>query len=460
MKLKKAEIRRRFKPLERIEFGGRTELTPYAGLAVVDALFRAAGLRRRLRACFPERPNGGVYGIWRIVLMLVVHLMLGFRRISHSEFYREDPMVRRVVGLSKLPGERAISRTLASVSEAEEKGFDTLLASMVTEGLERAELGEMTLDFDGSVQSTCGHAEGTAVGFNKKKKGARSYYPLFCTVAETSQFLAMHHRSGNVHDSNGACEFIDHCIDLVEKTAGASRLGARFDSAFFSRDIIETLRAQEVEFSMSVPFFRLLELKGFIEDRKRWRRIDDTSGYFEKQFRPKSWPWTMRFVFVRHKRPVQQSGPLQLDLLKPVSHKYEYQVVVTNSPAPAGELVEFHQGRGGQEKLFGEAKQHAAIDIVAVKRLVANRMVTRAGMLAHNLGRELQMRTRTPEHPAPVRNRTARWRFQALGTIANTIIHRAGRFVRPSGRLTLRLNANEKVENEFRKLLEALRPSE
>ena len=37
----------------------------------------------------------------------------------------------------------------------------------------------VTLDFDGSVLSTGRHAEGTAVGFNKKKKGARSYYPLF-----------------------------------------------------------------------------------------------------------------------------------------------------------------------------------------------------------------------------------------------------------------------------------------
>ena len=60
----------------------------------------------------------------------------------------------------------------------------------------------MTLDYDGSVLSTGRHAEGTAVGFNKKKKGARSYYPLFCTVAQTDQVLDVHHRPGNVHDSN------------------------------------------------------------------------------------------------------------------------------------------------------------------------------------------------------------------------------------------------------------------
>ena len=43
----------------------------------------------------------------------------------------------------------------------------------------------ITLDFDGTVLSTGRYAEGTAVGFNKKKKGQRSYYPLNCTVAQT-----------------------------------------------------------------------------------------------------------------------------------------------------------------------------------------------------------------------------------------------------------------------------------
>ena len=46
-----------------------------------------------------------------------------------------------------------------------------------------AAVGTVTLDFDGSGQSTRRHAEGSAVGYNKKRKGARSYYPLFCTVA-------------------------------------------------------------------------------------------------------------------------------------------------------------------------------------------------------------------------------------------------------------------------------------
>ncbi|MBW2035478.1 MAG: transposase [Deltaproteobacteria bacterium] len=74
-----------------------------------------------------------------------------------------------------------------------------------------------TFDFDGSVQSTKGHAEGTAVGFNKKKKGSRSYYSLFCTVAQTSQFFDLLHRPGNVHDSNGADQFIMQCFDKAKE---------------------------------------------------------------------------------------------------------------------------------------------------------------------------------------------------------------------------------------------------
>ena len=65
---------------------------------------------------------------------------------------------------------------------------------MVLDRLLALQLATVTLDFDGSVLSTGRIAEGTAVGFNRKKKGQRSYYPLFCTVAQTGQVLDVLHR--------------------------------------------------------------------------------------------------------------------------------------------------------------------------------------------------------------------------------------------------------------------------
>ncbi len=80
-----------------------------------------------------------------------------------------------------------------------------LVRDLVFERLVHLALPRIPLGFDGSFQSTMRHAESTAVGFNKK--GAGSYYPLFCTIAQTGQVLDFLHRSGNVHDSHGAREF-------------------------------------------------------------------------------------------------------------------------------------------------------------------------------------------------------------------------------------------------------------
>jgi hypothetical protein len=70
---------------------------------------------------------------------------------------------------------------------------------MVLERLEKEIFQTVTMDFDGSVQSTKRDAEGTAVGDNKENKAARSYYPLFCTIAQSGQARDVLHRSGNVH---------------------------------------------------------------------------------------------------------------------------------------------------------------------------------------------------------------------------------------------------------------------
>jgi len=69
-----------------------------------------------------------------------------------------------------------------------------------------------------------------AVGYNKKK-GMRSYYPLFCTVPQSGQILDALHRSGNVHDSNGSMSFVRHCVESVRAALPMARIEVRMDGA-------------------------------------------------------------------------------------------------------------------------------------------------------------------------------------------------------------------------------------
>ena len=381
-------------------------------------------------------------------MLLIVHILLGFRRLREIDYYRDDPLVLRLLGLRRLPDVSTISRALSQMESQGVEKFRELSRSLVIEGLKRECLPRLTLDFDGSVQSTKGHAEGTAVGFNKKKKGYRSYYSLFCTIAQTSQFLDLLHRSGNVHDSNGADQFIMQCFDNVKKELKNTIFESRMDSAFFSETILSILDSHSVKFTASVPFARFPQLKEIIEKRKRWRTINQEWSYFETKWKPKSWDTSYRFIFTRRKNKKQYKGPLQLHLFEPRDYQFDYKVTVTNKSESAKNVVLFHNGRGSQEAIFGDAKTDAALDIIPTKCLAGNQIFTLCSIMAHNLSRELQMLA-SPAVPRALPKRPSLWSFERLDTLRHRIIQRAGRLTTPQRKLTLTMSANQKVRQDL-----------
>lgn len=364
-------------------------------------------------------------------------------------------MILRLMGLKKLPDASTISRNLALLDDRSIENVRRLSRSFVINDLQRELFPRLTMDFDGSVLSTKGHAEGSAIGFNKVKKGDRSYYPLFCTIAQTGQFFDMHHRPGNVHDSNSAAEFMKNCFYHMRSQIPGSILEARMDGAFFNQDIILLMATQKFQFTASVPFARFTELKKLIEHCDSWTDIDDQCSFFETQWKPKSWDTEFRFVFTRKKYKKAIKGPLQLDLFEPVDREYQYKVVVTNKTESTKTVVLFHNGRGPQEAIFGNAKNDTALSVIPCKRLVANQVFTLSSMMAHNFSQEMQMIA----HPASGRTkpkRSSAWRFQKLDTIRHRIIQRAGRFTRPDGKLTLTMNSNQAVKKDLLHFLAAM----
>ena len=295
-----------------------------------------------------------------------------FRCLRDRDYDADDPLVCRLLVVQKLPDVSTISRTLAELDETCVENLQDLSRTLVLDRLQQERLPRLTLDFDGSVLSTTRHAEGTAVGFNKKKKGARSYYLLFCTVAQTGQFLDRLHRPGNVHDSNGAKEFAGDCFEKVRSRLPQVVLEARIDSAFFNEDDLSELAGQGVELTASVPFARFPKLKGLIERRQRWRRMDDTWSYFEPSWTPDSWTQKFRILILRQKKKQPTKGELQLNLFEPVNHEYEYSVIVANKTTSASHVLAFHHGRGTQEGIFAEGKSQCQLDYIPVRKKIGN----------------------------------------------------------------------------------------
>ena len=79
---------------------------------------------------------------------------------------------------------------------------------------------------------------------------------------------------------------------------------------------------------------------------------------------------------------------------------------------------------------------------------VGNQLYMFAGILVHNLTRELQIEL-TPRARGTTAKRAALWCFREIETLRRTLIQRAGRIIRPAGKLILSMNSNDKLENEL-----------
>jgi hypothetical protein len=409
VKYSKTKIFRRAFKIPEVKFEDQ-RLTSFAGLVFYQSIFQQLNLRERYKRCFAHLKVSEIFAHHIIMLLLVFHLIMGFPKLRDLDYYRDDPLVKRLLGLQLLPDVSTVSRALRSLDKTAIDKVRALCRDLVINRLQKLGLARITLHFDGSViWTTQRRAEGTAVGYNKRKKGARSYYPLFCTIAQTGQVFDVLFRPGNVPDSNGAREFIEQCLRFLKEAVPGIIIEARMDSAFFSDEIVIFLKEQGVEFSLSVPFERFGELKHMIQERKRWKRMDERWSWFETLCKPQKWDRRFRFLLIRQRVPLVFRGPLQLDLFIPHEEGYEFKAIVTNKWIKANKVLMFHNGRADQEGIFGELKCQSQMAAC------------------------LKVRGTTEKG-------SSLWFFEELRTLRHLIIQRAGRLTTPKGKLTLTLN--------------------
>ena len=112
MRLAKREIYTRVTSIPEIKFQDQ-QLTTFGGLVVFQKLFAKLHLKEHLHQCCAHLAGKTLYHPAVIVQWLIVHLLLGFRKFRDIEFYEDDPLVKRVLGLKVLPDVSTISRILA-----------------------------------------------------------------------------------------------------------------------------------------------------------------------------------------------------------------------------------------------------------------------------------------------------------------------------------------------------------
>ena len=445
MRLSRADFHSACKGFFKIEFASQ-DITAFGGLELIGRYFRLIKLHRREQSIFARYGVGGDYRAIDMILVIVVLILVGSRKLDHLNYLCEDPLVKRFCGLLRLPRERSVARWLKRFTHKTLEALVELNSEIVCETILKERLGRLTLDIDGSVITTGASVAWAFRGFNPHHRKDPSYYPILAHLAQTGQILRVKNRPGNVHDSKGAVAFVRDLIEDVRRRLGRSLpLEFRMDGAFFQREMIELLERKEARYAIKVPFFKWLGLLALIRERQHWQALREGMGCFELSLNVAAWEKTLRVVVYRKPVHHETKKNYQLDLFDPDDGYFEYCAVSTNLTLSAGALWDFMAGRGAQEKTFAELKGEWALDVVPTHHYGANSAWQQISILGHNLLRNFQLHTLATPKPRS-RKRTFRFFLQSLKTIRFKLIHQPARLVEPQGYSVLRFSVAPPVQ--------------
>ena len=445
MRLSRADFHSVCKSFFKIEFASQ-DITAFGGLELIGRYFRLIELGRTVRSVFARYDLGGDYRAIDMMLVIVVLILVGGRRLDHLNYLCEDPLVKRFCGLLRLPRERSVARWLKRFTHKSLQALVEINSQIVCAALEKEKLGRLTLDIDGSVITTGASVAWAFRGFNPHHRKDPSYYPILAHLAQTGHILRVKNRPGNVHDSKGAVAFLRALIEDVRMRLGKSLpLEFRMDGAFFQRGIIELLERRKAGYAIKVPFFKWLGLLPMIRERQRWQALREGMGCFELALPIAAWEKTLRVVIYRKPVHHETKKNYQLDLFDPDDGYFEYSAVSTNLTLSAGALWDFMAGRGAQEKTFAELKGEWALDVVPTHHYGANSAWQQIVVLGHNLLRNFQLQTLATPKPRS-RKRTYLFFLQSLKTLRFKLIHQPARLVKPQGYHVLRFSVAPHVQ--------------
>jgi hypothetical protein len=196
-----------------------------------------------------------------MILALVYPLVLGLDRLEAASFLRSNGTFQYLTGLPSFPDPQTLRRFLLqapdSFWEQMHRVNDRLLQNFVHLPEHRSRL---IFDLDSTVVTVFGRQEQSAVGYNPRYRGKRSYNPLLCIEANSSYLWDTELRPGNAGTWDGSVELLDTCFANVPPDIRELRV--RADAGFGFNPVFEALETRPAQYAvvarLTSAFRRLL----------------------------------------------------------------------------------------------------------------------------------------------------------------------------------------------------------
>src|SRR5713226_4002343 len=408
-------------------------LTHYGGIYFFQEFLRVLQFRHFLARRLGDFRSRHSYPLSQMVLALIYPIVLGLDRLESASFLRPDETFQYLTGLPSYPDPQSLRRFLLQAPPEFRQQLHRFNNRLLQHFIHLPEhRSRLILDLDSTVVTVFGRQEGTAVGYNPRYRGKRSYDPLLCLEANSSFLWDTELRPGDAGTWAGSRELLATCFLSIP--ADIRELRVRADAGFGYGPVLEMLEERPAQYAvvarMTAPLKRAL-------GGLRYERLNPRWEIAECEHRTSEQAPARRCVVAR--RPIEEADaePTLFTLAR-----YLYRAWITNLDLTPAGVWHFYDGRAGMEPRIRELREDFALRKIPTRAFAANALYLEVVRLAYNLVTAFQ-RTCLPEE----------WQNLTLSKLRYRLFWLPGELIRPQNRPTLRLAYSRAVEGWTDKIL-------
>jgi len=343
-------------------------ITHFGGLFLIHKFCQKLKLKWLLQRYIKFHQRNQEYQTAEFILVLIYIMIAGIGRIENTKSLGYNGVIQKILGIKKFPHSTAIRRFLYRLTP------DGIRQIVKVHNIIQGKIfcishpkTSITLDIDGTVLTVFGKQQRTKVGFNPKRRGARSYMAMLCFESDR-EFWYGSLKSGNVSQVTVAPYIIKECLEKLPYPI--YRIRIRGDKIFYSHKFIEDYLEQENICYTIEADTEGAGIRSEMEQAKYCHYKGDWE-VAEFRFQPTNWEKSHRFVVQRRPIPEDPDERSQLKLFE--MNNYGYRVVVTNLRLKPRHIWNFHSKRAlGAEQNIKELKLNYPLAKIPTKSYTAN----------------------------------------------------------------------------------------
>ena len=354
-------------------------MTAFGGLLVLEKFFDLVNFKEVFDLLYRSPSRKPQLGCYKMMYGFLMLLFIGFARIGHLWYIREDPMVCRILGVKILPAISTFWRYLLSLGLNQSNALlniDTELRSRVWK-LCSLNFDVVRINIDTTVSTVYGNIEGSRKGHNTKHRGKKGLRPVFLFIEETKEYLCGTQRSGKTMSDEEVAKLIrtikSHLPSSVKKII------VKGDAEFIGCKTIAACLECGFQFIFANKrCAAVFESKNYY----KWNNYE----YNETMYQPNGWEKECRFVVMRIHEG--QRGDRQEELFD--KDNYMHRVFATNMHEKPHTVIVAYDKRALIESMIKEAQQEGILAIPS-RRFASNHTYFQIVMLAYNMWRWIKL---------------------------------------------------------------------